>query len=102
MAGSGTAGMSAVEYRRNSCYPILLSSRSDALYSGGSADQITYFDRESNVLLGMDTYLGQPSGNMMPVEGTSYPVIEFNADPPEERFAEIWGGLPHGEGFRAG
>ncbi len=99
MAGSGTAGMSAVEYRGTPAIQFFFVFQTDALYSGDPQIKSLYFDRESNVLLGMDTYWVQPSGNMMLVEGTSYPVIEFNADPPEERFAEIWARVPHGEDF---
>ena len=58
-----------------------------------------YFSRDDGTLLGYTTNLVQPDGSEKLILEVVYRVFEFNADPPEERFAEIWERVPHGDDF---
>ncbi len=58
-----------------------------------------YFSQEDGTLLRYTTYKVKPDGSGQLILEVDYHTFEFNADPPEERFAEIWARVPHGEGF---
>lgn len=58
-----------------------------------------YFDRSTGTHLGTGTYEILPDGRLKAVSGTVDLQYEFNADPPEDRFAEIWARVPHGDTF---
>jgi len=69
------------------------------LFDGDPLIESLYFDQDTFWPLGLDRYWVQPNGNLKIVQGLVYPTIEFNADPPEGRFAEIWARVPHGDTF---
>ena len=58
-----------------------------------------YFDRSTGTHLGTGTYEILPDGRLKAVSGTVDLQYAFNADPPEDRFAEIWARVPHGDTF---
>ena len=58
-----------------------------------------YFDRSTGTHLGTGTYEILPDGRLKAVSGTVDLQYAFNADPPEERFAEIWARVPHEDSF---
>ena len=58
-----------------------------------------YFSQEDGTLLRYTTYKVKPDGSGQLILDVDYHTFEFNADPPEERFAEIWAQVPHGDDF---
>ena len=60
---------------------------------------VMYFDRSTGTHLGTGTYEILPDGRLKAVSGTVDLQYAFNADPPEDRFAEIWARVPHGDTF---
>lgn len=58
-----------------------------------------YFERSTGTHLGGGTYEILPDDQLKAVSGTVDLQYVFNADPPEERFAEIWGRVPHKDSF---
>jgi hypothetical protein len=58
-----------------------------------------YFDRSTGTHLGTGTYEILPDGRLKALSGTVDLQYAFNADPPEDRFAEIWARVPHGDTF---
>lgn len=57
------------------------------------------FDRSTGTHLGTGTHEVLPVGRLKAVSGTVDLQYAFNADPPEEGFAEIWARVPHGDSF---
>ena len=48
-----------------------------------------FFDRDSGLMAGNETYAVLPDGSLQLVSGAIYSSFEINADPPLERFQQI-------------
>lgn len=99
MDGSGMAWLSAGEFGGHPAIQFAYVRTVPGLYDGDPLIESIYFDQENFQLLGLDTWWVQPNGNLKNLQSTIYPTIEFDATPPEARFAEIWARVPHGETF---
>lgn len=99
MDGSEMAWLSAVEFGGQPAIQFAYVRTVAGLYDGDPLIESLYFDQENFQLLGLDTWWVQPNGNLKEVQSTIYPTIEFDATPPEARFAEIWARVPHGDTF---
>jgi hypothetical protein len=99
MEGFGSANLSAVIFESHPAIQFSYVHQVDALFDGDPLIESLYFDQDSFWPLGLDRYWVQQNGNLKIVQGLVYPIIEFNADPPEDRFAEIWARVPHGDTF---
>ena len=71
----------------------------DSISPRGTMTRGIYFSREDGSLLGFDSNLVQSDGTEKLISEVAYRVFELNANPPQERFAEIWARVPHGEDF---
>ncbi len=68
----------------------------ESVVPGGILIKAIYFSRDDGTLLGFNSNLVQPDDSVKLISEVVYRVFEFNADPPEDRFAEIWARVPHG------